>query len=90
MTRDVSDLGVSVACTQGPAIPLYRIVYFQVNSAARSRTDLPACLRKSTVLSAVFRVGPSSQRTGVPTEYALRLLVEPARKTASAPAIKSA
>ena len=80
VTRDVSERGVSVECLQGPAIPLYRIVYFQVDSAVRARADLPPVLRKSTVLSAVFRVGSCSQRTGTPTEYALRLLIEPERK----------
>ena len=35
----------------------------------------------SNVLSAVFRVGECSQRTGAPTEYALRLLVEPKRSS---------
>src|SRR5688572_9232415 len=80
VTRDVSDSGVSVECLQGPAIPLYRIVYFQVDSSGRQRTDLPLTLRKSTVLSAIFRVGNCSQRTGSPTDYALRLLVEPERK----------
>lgn len=85
MTRDVSDSGVSVECLQGPAIPLFRIVYFQLDSSVRSRTDLPPALRKPTVLSAIFRVGHCSQRTGTPTEYALRLLVEPERKPKVAP-----
>ena len=80
VTRDVSDSGVSVECLQGPAIPLYRMVYFQVDSSARHRTDLPPALRKPTVLSAVFRVGSCSQRTGTPSEYGLRLLIEPGRK----------
>lgn len=80
VTRDVSDCGVSVECLQGPAIPLFRIVYFQVDSSARHRPDLPPALRKSTVLSAIFRVGSCSQRTGTPSEYALRLLIEPDRK----------
>jgi len=79
VTRDISESGVSVECLQGPAIPLYRMVYFQVDRSARMRTDLPASLRKSNVLSAVLRVGACSQRTGAPTEYALRLLVEPER-----------
>jgi hypothetical protein len=79
MTHDVSDHGVRVAC-QGPlSIPLYRLVYFQVDRDARHRADLPAALRKSNVLSAVFRVGDCSPMTGAPTEYALRLLVEPDR-----------
>jgi hypothetical protein len=84
VTRDVSDWGVRVECLQGPAIPLYRMVYFQVDSSARHRPDLPASLRKPTVLSAIFRVGSCSQRTGTPTEYALRLLIEPDRKSNSA------
>lgn len=92
VTRDVSEFGVSVECLQGPAIPLYRIVYFQIDKSARSRADLPAALRASNVLSAVFRVGECSQRTGAPTEYALRLLVEPNRqpKVASQPQTLSA
>jgi hypothetical protein len=84
VTRDVSDTGVSVECVQGPAIPLFRIVYFQVDRSARNRTDLPAALRKSNVLSAVFRVGSCSQKTGAPTDYALRLLIEPERVAAPA------
>ena len=77
VTRDVSETGVSVECLDGPAIPLYRIVYFQVDRSVRSRKDLPPALRGSNVLSAVFRVGDYSQRTGKPSEYGLRLLVEP-------------
>ena len=81
VTRDVSETGVSVECLEGPAIPLYRIVYFQVDRSARSRQDLPPALRGSNVLSAIFRVGDYSQRTGKPTEYGLRLLVEPKSKS---------
>jgi hypothetical protein len=84
VTRDVSETGVSVECLQGPAIPLYRIVYFQVDRSVRTRKDLPPALRGSNVLSAVFRVGEFSQRTGAPTEYALRLLVEPQRLASAA------
>jgi len=82
VTRDVSTHGVSVECQGGTPIPLYRLVYFQVDRGARTRNDLPAPLRKTTVLSAVFRVGACSDHTGAPTEYALRLLVEPERHTA--------
>ena len=80
VTRDVSEHGVSVECLGGTPIPLYRLVYFQVEREARDRPDLPRPLRKSNVLSAVFRVGPCSQATGTPTDYALRLLVEPERR----------
>lgn len=79
VTRDVSEHGVSVDCLGGTPIPLYRLVYFQVERDWRSREDLPEPLRKANVLSAVFRVGPCSQATGAPSDYALRLLVEPER-----------
>jgi len=83
VTRDVSENGVAVECLNGAAIPLYRLVYFQVDRSARGRADLPAPLRKSTVLSAIFRVGPVSNDTGAPTEYGLRLMVEPERQPAT-------
>jgi hypothetical protein len=77
VTRDVSDYGVSVDCLEGTAIPLYRLVYVQLDRGARHGTEeLPAALRRP-VLSAVYRVGPSSQTTGTPSSYALRLMVEP-------------
>lgn len=81
VTRDVSENGVSVECQGAATIPLYRLVYFQVDRAARDRADLPSPLRKSSVLSAIFRVGPVSDVTGAPSEYALRLLVEPVRQS---------
>ena len=84
VTRDISEHGVRVECLGGVPIPLYRLVYFQLDREARHRLDVPAALRKSNVLSAIFRVGPSSQATGAPTDYALRLLVEPNAKTAAA------
>jgi hypothetical protein len=84
VTRDVSAHGVSVECLGGIPIPLHRLVYFQVDKAARNRTDLPAPLRRSSVLSAIFRVGPVSEATGAPAEYGLRLLVEPERQTGTA------
>lgn len=77
VTQDVSEHGVKIECRTGLAIPLYRLVYFQVDKHLRQRADLPETLRKQSVLSAIFRVGPSSEVTGAPTEYALRLLVEP-------------
>ena len=79
VTRDVSEQGVSVECLNGTAIPLYRLVYFQVARDARHSVDLPPALRRPNVLSAIFRVGADNRATGAPCEYALRLLVEPAR-----------
>lgn len=86
VTRDVSENGVSVECLSGAPIPLYRLVYFQVARDARNRVDLPPALRRPNVLSAIFRVGADNQKTGAPAEYALRLLVEPARSAQPAAA----
>ena len=87
VTRDVSDNGVSVDCLGGMPIPLFRLVYFQVDREARMRHELPAALRKSGVLSAIFRVGPCRQATGAPSEYALRMLVEPERIAPTSPIV---
>ena len=77
VTRDVSDFGVSVDCVDGTAIPLYRLVYVQLDRQVRhGADDLPEALRKP-VLSAVYRVGPCQSATGTPASYALRLMVEP-------------
>ncbi len=83
VTRDVSEHGVAVECQISTPIPLYRLVYFQIDRDARHSAELPATLRRSNVLSAVFRVGECSAVTGAPTEYALRLLVEPDRRSAA-------
>lgn len=77
VTRDVSDTGVSVDCINGSPIPLYRLVYFQVDKAERANPALPESLRRNAVLAAVYRVATPSGSTGVPGGYALRLLVEP-------------
>jgi hypothetical protein len=90
VTRDVSEHGVSVECTNGAAIPLYRLVYFQVAREARQRAELPEALRKPNVLSAIFRVGSDNPATGAPFQYALRLLVEPTRAAQSAPVAEGA
>jgi hypothetical protein len=85
VTRNVSEHGVLLECLSGGSpIPLYRLVYLQIERSARERGDLPDALRKTNVLAAVFRVGPCSPVTGAPTEYALRLLVEPERIAATA------
>jgi hypothetical protein len=85
MTRDVSEHGVFVECLSGTPIPQYRLVYFQIDRDARARAEVPAALRKQNILAAVFRVGACRQSTGVPSDYALRLLVEPERKVGTGP-----
>lgn len=90
VTRDVSEHGVSVQALNGAAIPLYRLVYFQVDREARHRPDLPEALRRPNVLSAIFRVSDDSRATGTPSSYALRLLVEPVRTAAAEVATRTA
>ena len=78
--RDVSETGAYVESISGAPIPLYRLVSLQAELGADADL-LPACLRRGKVLSAIYRVGPSRPATGAPAGYALRLLVEPSRRT---------
>ncbi len=82
LTRDVSDVDAFVECQVPASIPLYRLVHFQIERAARESMDLPPVLKQGKVLSAVYRVGPYRSATGTPQGYALRLLVEPGRISA--------
>jgi hypothetical protein len=86
ITKDVSESGVYLECRGSDAIPLYRLVYLQLEREARDLAGLPAALRDGRVLSAVYRVGPRESATGTPSGYALRLLVEPGARRA-APAV---
>ena len=81
-TRDISDYGATIECRGDLQLPLYRLVYLQVDRHARNRPDLPETLRTQSVLAAIFRIGPSSDVTGAPSEYGLRLIVEPRRAAA--------
>lgn len=83
VTRDVSETGVAVECINGSPIPLYRLVYFQVDRTDRHLTGVPDALRRNAVLAAVYRVSPGADSAGSGDEYALRLLVDP-REAASA------
>ena len=84
VTRDVSDSGVYLECRGADAIPLYRLVYLQLERGTRELAMLPPQLRDGRVLSAVYRVGPCEPTTGTPSGYALRLLVEPSRRSGDA------
>jgi hypothetical protein len=77
VTRDVSEEGVYLECRGGEPIPLYRLVYLQLERDGREVDALPDVLREGRVLSAIYRVGPSEPETGSPSGYALRLLVDP-------------
>jgi hypothetical protein len=74
--RDISETGAYVESLSGSAIPMYRLVSLQAERDV-ALDDLPTCLRRGRILSAVFRVGPASRATGAPEGYGLRLLVEP-------------
>ena len=90
VTRNISDEAVYVDW-QGPsAIPMYRLVQFQVASDARAMENLPSLLRAGKVLSAVFRIGQRRRSTGAPEGYALRLLVPPGQRSASSAELVSA
>lgn len=84
VTRDVSDDGVYLECRSSEPIPLYRLVYLQIERGERRADDLPPALREGRVLSAVYRVGPRETSTGTPSGYALRLLVDPRDAATSA------
>jgi hypothetical protein len=86
VTRDVSEDGVYLECRSGEPIPLFRLVYLQIERDERAATTLPPALKDGRVLSAVYRVGPCEPATGTPSGYALRLLVDPPAAQASAPA----
>lgn len=77
VTRDVSADGVYLECRGGEPIPLYRLVYLQIERDERDAVVLPPALKDGRVLSAVYRVGPCEPATGMPSGYALRLLVDP-------------
>jgi hypothetical protein len=85
VTRDISEHGVYLECRAADAIPLYRLVYLQLERDGRDVSQLPPVLRDGRVLTAVYRVGPAEPATGTPSGYALRLLVDP--RTASRPAV---
>ena len=77
ITRNVSESGVFIEWTEPTAIPLYRLVSFQLEREARNAEGLPLALRSGKVLSAVYRLGAFQRSTGTPDGYGLRLLVEP-------------
>ena len=89
ITRNVSELGVFVECQGTVSIPLYRLVQFQLERDVRDSDPLPASLRPGRILSAVYRVtapGANGGRQGL----ALRLMVDPKRRSAEVPEVHAA
>ena len=84
VTRDVSEFGVFVECQTAVAIPLYRLVQFQLENDVHDRDSLPTPLRQGRLLSAVYRVAPA-RTPGAPHGFALRLMVDPKRMAVASP-----
>lgn len=89
VTRDVSELGVFVECQSAVSIPLYRLVQFQLEREVRDADRLPAALRGGRILSAVYRV-TSATASGDRQGLALRLIVDPKRRSADVTDIQAA
>ena len=77
VTLNVSTEGVFVECQSALAIPLYRLVHFQVEPGVHASQELPEILRHGRILSAVYRATHAG--CGGRTGLALRLLVDPRR-----------
>ena len=77
VTSDVSEYDAYVICQTSASIPLYRLVYFQIERPARGQSALPVVLQRGKVMAAVYRLGPYRPATGTPEGYALRMLVQP-------------
>ena len=84
VTRDVSEIGVYVECPSAVAIPLFRLVQFQLEREVRDCDPLPSSLRQGRVLAAVYRVTAATQ-TGRRQGLALRLMVDPKRLAVDIP-----
>ena len=73
--RNISELGVYIECQTPLAIPMYRLVQFQLERDDRMVAQVPRALRDVRLLSAVYRVVPPSANR--PQGLALRLLIDP-------------
>ena len=80
VTRNISEFGAYVECQSAVSIPLYRLVQFQLERDTRESDPIPSALRHGRVLAAVYRVTPGT-RSGAPQGLALRLMVDPQRRS---------
>jgi hypothetical protein len=81
VTRNVSEFGVYVECQSAVSIPMYRLVYFQLEREIRESDGLPATLRQGRILAAVYRVAAPTT-AGTRQGLALRLMIDPKRVVA--------
>jgi len=63
MTRNVSDEGVYLECRGGEPIPLFRLVYLQLEREGREVAELPSALKDD----AFRRTGPAGPSMKMPT-----------------------
>jgi hypothetical protein len=88
VTRNVSEFGVYVECQSPVSIPLYRLVYFQLEREARESDGVPAAIRQGRILAAVYRVA-TPPMAGTRQGLALRLMIDPKRVAAAPPAVRT-
>jgi len=81
VTRNVSEFGVYVECQTAVSIPMYRLVYFQLEREVRDSDGLPATLRQGRILAAVYRLAAPTT-AGARQGLALRLMIDPKRVVA--------
>ena len=89
VTRNVSEFGVFVECQGAVSIPLYRLVQFQLERDVRDSDPVPASLKTGRILSAVYRV-TSPATNGGRQGLALRLMVDPKRRSMEVPDVQAA
>jgi hypothetical protein len=88
VARNVSEFGVFVECQSAVSIPVYRLVHFQLEREVRDSDGLPATLRQGRILAAVYRVAAPTA-AGTRQGLALRLMIDPKRVAAPAPAAQT-
>lgn len=81
-TRNVSEFGAYVECQTPLSLPLYRLVQFQLEKDVKAGDQLPATLKQGRLTAAVYRVQQPDAR-GRGQGLALRLMVEPVRRSAT-------
>lgn len=88
VTRDISERGVFVECQSSVAIPLYRLVEFQLERDVREADPVPGSLRRGRVLAAVYRISAATA-SGKRQGLALRLMVIPKRQADEVPEVEA-
>ena len=88
VARDVSECGVYVECQSAVAIPMYRLVQFQIERETRQGDERIDPLVQGRILAAVYRISPATA-AGKRQGLALRLIVDPKRRPAHVDATRA-